>query len=149
MHFRVTQLPLGTGGVLSRDNGSSVNLPRKCLGSLYSLGKNLRVTGKRDQSSATRILLFLIKKNKVTDWKQTQAENNSASGAKSQTQAWAAAVAKHGAKQALGKDELGEIQISSCAAGQNHSDSHRNKSSHYFVSPYLLKLISCNLTNMF
>lgn len=111
--FQVTSGDWGCLDVLSRDN---VNLPRKYLGSLYSLGKNLCITVKWDQSSATHILLFLIKKNKVTVWKQTQAENNSASEARSQTQALSSscgqAQSKAGLALALGKDELGGIQKS-------------------------------------
>lgn len=118
----VTPGDWGCLAVLSRDNGSwnvcsnrSVNLPRKYLGSLYSLGKNLCFAAKQDQSSVTHILFFfLIKKNKVTVWKQTQAENNSASGAKSQTQTLSSscgqAQSKAGPALALGKDELGGIQ---------------------------------------
>lgn len=101
-------------GVLSRDNGSSVNLPRKYLGPLLFREKSLGRCQERSKLSHACFIFSLIKKNKVAVWKQTQSENNSASGAKSQTQALSSscgqAQSKAGPALALGKDKLGGIQ---------------------------------------
>lgn len=117
MHFKVAQLPLGTGAAWMCSAGTMVQCkpPKKIWGEpLLFREKSPPRCQARSKFSHAYFICFLTKKNKVTVWKQTQAANNSASGAKSQIQALSSscgqAQSKAGPALALGKDELGGIQ---------------------------------------